>query len=59
MNEGRVRKRFCVNCGHNIREATHYGIECRCEIDNHRIGYVECFEHWCRRWCKDRKWENK
>lgn len=37
MSEGRVRKRFCVNCGHNIREATHYGIECRCEIDNHRF----------------------
>ena len=27
--------------------------------DNHLIGYVECFKHWCRRWCKDRKWENK
>ena len=50
MSEGRVRKRFCVNCGHNIREATHYGIECRCEIDNHRIGYVDCIvqpEFYC------------
>ena len=19
--------------------------------------YGGCFEHWCRRWCKNRKWE--
>lgn len=50
------RKRVCCNCGHNIRvkddESNH--IRCECAIDGHRIGYVECFEHWCRRWCKSK-----
>lgn len=52
------RKRVCCNCGNNIRKQeddTH--IRCECAIDGHRIGYVECFEHWCRRWKKERKWE--
>lgn len=51
-----VRK--CVNCGHNIREKADDGsIVCRCEIDSHRIGYIECFECWCRRWCKDHSFD--
>ena len=28
--------------------------ETYCEIDDHYIGYVEFFEHWCRRWAKER-----
>ena len=48
------RKRCCCNCGRNIRhEVAPHGIECYCEIDGHRIGYIECFEGWCRRWKKD------
>ena len=48
------RKRCCCNCGRNIRhEVESYGIECYCEIDGHRIGYIECFEGWCRRWKSD------
>lgn len=53
------RKRVCCNCGNNIRkkvESEH--IHCYCAIDGHYIGYVECFEHWCNRWRKDRKWDN-
>ena len=47
------RKRCCCNCGRNIRhEVAPYGIECYCEIDGHYIGYIECFEGWCRRWKK-------
>lgn len=50
------RKRFCVNCGNNIRteDIKFPGIiQNHCAIDSHRIGYVECFEGWCRRWKKD------
>lgn len=46
-------KRRCVNCGNNIRTEEKNGIVCRCKIDNHTIGYVECFDHWCIRWRKD------
>ena len=47
------RKRCCCNCGRNIRhEVAPHGIECYCEIDGHYIGYIECFEGWCRRWKK-------
>ena len=47
------RKRCCCNCGRNIRhEVAPHGIECHCEIDGHYIGYIECFEGWCRRWKK-------
>lgn len=53
------RKRVCCNCGRNnrIRDEKTGVVECRCALDGHRIGYVECFEQWCRRWCKDRTFE--
>ncbi len=51
------RKRVCCNCGHNIRSGPTVAVECHCDIDGHRIGYVECFEHWCRRWCRDKYWD--
>ena len=51
------RKRVCCNCGNNKRIKEPTGIECRCSIDGHKIGYVECFEHWCRQWKKDRTWD--
>lgn len=51
------RKRVCCNCGNNERKGEIANIQCYCSIDGHRIGYIECFEHWCRRWKKDRKWE--
>lgn len=54
----RERKRVCCNCGNNIRKEELHGRECYCDIDGHRIGYLECFEHWCRRWKKDRTWDN-
>lgn len=47
------RKRCCCNCERNIRhEVAPHVIECYCEIDGHYIGYIECFEGWCRRWKK-------
>lgn len=54
-------KRRCVSCGHNIRkqEPDEQHVVCRCELDGHYIGYVECFERWCPHWKRDRKWEEK
>lgn len=55
---GEDKRRVCCNCGNNIRKEEASGrIQCYCAIDGHRIGYVACFEHWCRRWKKDRKWD--
>lgn len=55
------KKRCCCNCGHDIRVPKENEPDMvafnKCEIDGHRIGYVDCFEHWCRRWCKDRKFD--
>lgn len=51
------RKRNCVNCGNNIRtprEDNPCRIECHCKLDGHYIGYVKCFEGWCKHWCKDK-----
>ena len=45
--------RKCVNCRHNIRKENPNGnIECVCEITNEHIGYVKCFDGWCRHWAK-------
>ena len=53
------RKRCCCNCGNNIRTGEVTSIKCHCAIDGHYIGYIECFEGWCRRWKRDRKWDNE
>lgn len=50
-------KRVCCDFRHNIRTGEPTHIKCHCEIDGHYIGYVACFEHWCRRWAKEKKWE--
>ena len=56
---GAERKRCCCNCGNNIRYEVMKHIECKCAIDGHHIGYVQCFECWCRRWRKERKWDKQ
>lgn len=48
------QKRRCVNGWNNKRIPKTDYVECRCEFDGHSIGYVECFEGWCRHWRKDR-----
>lgn len=56
MENGKV----CCNCRHNIRTGETENIKCNCEIDNHYIGYLECFDGWCRRWASDEKfWEKE
>ena len=48
------RERVCCNCGNNVRTEDGNGnIHCACAVDGHYIGYIECFEGWCRRWKKD------
>lgn len=49
------RKRCCCNCANNIRVKGENGLVAynECAVDGHRIGYIECFEGWCRRWKKD------
>lgn len=47
--------KVCCNCRHNIRTGEVPKIECHCDIDNSYIGYVQCMEHWCRHWSKERK----
>lgn len=51
--------KVCCSCGHNVRTDTKHGVECNCDIDGHYIGYIECMEHWCRRWKRDRTWDKK
>lgn len=53
------RKRVCCNCGNckRVDEGTY--VETYCAIDGHRIGYIECFEHWCRRWKKDHTFDGR
>ena len=55
MSEAKV----CCNCNHNIRTPKKDYIECQCDKDGHYIGYVACFEDWCKHWAKDKKWEDK
>ena len=47
--------KVCCNCRHNKRVENDNRDECRCEIDDHYIGYIECFEGWCRHWAKEKK----
>ena len=51
VTDADIRKHCCCNCHRNIRtkEADGY-VRCNCEIDGHYIGYVECFEGWCKHW---------
>lgn len=48
------KDRVCCNCRHNTRIAQKTYIDCNCDIDGHRIGYVQGFDSWCRRWAKER-----
>ena len=44
----------CCSCEHNIRTWDSNGhCTCRCDIDNHYIGYVENFDTVCDEWKSD------
>lgn len=51
--------KVCCNCRHNIRTEEKGHITCHCEIDGHYIGYVACFEDWCKHWARETKWDNE
>ena len=64
--------KVCCNCRHNIRSDKYDYDEtgraksdypytvCNCDLDGHYIGYVACFEDWCRHWATDAaKWKEK
>lgn len=51
------KQRVCCNCGNCDRVEEKGHTNTYCAIDGHYIGYIECFEGWCRRWRKDRKWD--
>ena len=40
----------CCSCIHNIRKGEISNLECWCDIDEHYIGYVECFIRVCEEW---------
>lgn len=46
------KQRVCCNCRRNKRVEEKGHTNCYCEIDGHYIGYVECFECWCKYWAR-------
>lgn len=59
LHHAHTASQACVNCSYDKRIATEYGTECRCEIDNHYIGYVACFEQTCEEFKRTTKWDKK
>ena len=51
---GGERARCCGNCGN--REVKDYGSYCA--IDGHYVSYAACDTGWCRRWRRNRKFDN-
>ncbi len=51
--------KVCCNCRHDIRYNVAGTIQTVCDIDNHYIGYVQCFEGWCRHWARETKWDKE
>lgn len=57
VTDNDIPSRVCCNCRHNIRIGEDANIQCHCDVDGHFIGYIACFNHWCRKWAKDHKFE--
>lgn len=43
----------CCSCKHNKRKKDGNNVYCECEIDEHYISYIACFENVCERWVKE------
>lgn len=52
-----MEDKVCCNCGNCERRPERGSIETYCAIDNHRIGYVECFTRKCKHWDRETKWD--
>lgn len=59
IDEGKitVNDKVCCNCGNCERRPERGSIETYCAIDNHYIGYVECFTRKCKHWKRETKWD--
>lgn len=51
------KQRVCCNCWNCERVEEKGHINTYCSITGQYITYVQCFEGWCRRWRKERKWD--
>lgn len=51
--------KVCCNCRHCIRVREEKGshVKCQCDIDNRYLGYLTVMTHWCRRWARDKSWD--
>ena len=49
--------KVCCNCRHciRVRDEQSRFLYNECEIDKHRIRYINTFEGWCRRWAKEKQ----
>ena len=43
-------QKCCCSCIHNKRTGEITNIKCHCDIDEHFIGYVGCFDCVCEKW---------
>ena len=51
--------KVCCNCCHCIREWDEGGMcYLHCEINEHYIGYAECFDGFCKHWKKEDETED-
>ena len=49
--------KVCANCRHCKRLFGSRGCKCMCDIDEHRMSYVQVMTGWCRHWAKDKEKE--
>lgn len=45
--------KVCCNCAHCIRRGPAYNVKRFCDLDDHYVNPVACFDHWCRHWTKE------
>ena len=50
--------KVCCICRHLKRVKSDDRNECRCEIDDHYIGYINYFEGWCQHWARGKQNES-
>lgn len=51
--------KVCCSCGNCERIKLGNAVSTICAIDGHYIGYVECFEHWCRHWKREKSFDKE
>ena len=51
--------KVCCNCRRCKRVKEKGQVACYCEIDNRYLPYITVMTYWCRRWAKDKKFEEE